>query len=365
VNLLINSIQTTMCPLVSVVILNYNGKNFVSQCLKSVLSNVYPNFEVLFVDNGSKDGSVALVEKLFGDDSRLEILKLGKNMGFALGNNIGIERCKGDYIMFLNNDTIVEQHYLAELVKVMEEQSDVAAVQSKLLKMDNPKLLDSAGDFVDYFGLTYNRGKGENADQYDQMDEIFSARGAAMMVKSSVLKTVGVFDPSFFMIYEDIDLCWRIRLKGYKILFSPKSIVYHFSEATTSKLNRSLPVFHGTKNWIMLMLKNRQQKGLIKFSPLIFLLCSMTMDIIKRRDIESFLARLQAIGWALRNLRQIWTKRLFVQKMLKVTSFNEDNLLVKIDLTCLTRRFLFGNSPRPVDTLGTHRERFNCYFFCH
>ena len=342
-NLLINSsIQTTMCPLVSVVILNYNGKNFVSHCLKSVLSNVYPNFEVLFVDNGSKDGSVALVEKLFGDDSRLEILTLGKNMGFALGNNIGIEHCKGAYIMFLNNDTIVEQHYLAELVKVMEEQIAVGAVQSKLLKMDNPKLLDSAGDFVDYFGLTSNRGKGENADQYDQLDEIFSARGAAMIVKSTVLKDVGVFDPSFFMIYEDIDLCWRIRLRGYNVLYAPKSIVYHFSEATTRKLNRIFPIFHGTKNWIMLMIKNRETMSLIKFSPLIYLLGTLTLDILKRRDPESLLARLRAIVWNLRNLPQIWAKRLFIQKILKTTQSTENSLLLKNDLTSLTKLFIFN-----------------------
>lgn len=330
-------------PLVSVIILNYNGKKFLNSCLKSVLKNNYPNFEVILVDNGSKDGSAELAGTLFGGDSRLKIITLGRNMGFAAGNNIGIEHSRGDYIMFLNNDTIVEQQFLAELVKVLEEQSDVGVVQSKLLRMDAPSLLDSAGALVDYYGLTYNRGEGEeDLGQYDRLEEIFGAKGAAMMIKSNVLREVGLFDSSFFLVYEDIDLCWRIRLRGYKVLYAPKSIVYHFSEATTRKLNRIFPIFHGTKNWIMLMIKNREAMGLIKFSPLIYLMGTMTLDILKRRDPESMLARFRAIVWNLRHLPRIWTKRLFIQKILKAPQYTESSLLLKNDLTSLTKLFIFN-----------------------
>lgn len=312
-----------------------------SSCLTSVLNSSYPDFEVILVDNGSKDGSVELIENMFRSDRRLKILKLRKNIGFAAGNNVGIAHCTGNYIVFLNNDTIVEKNWLCELVKIMEKNNDIGAVQSKLLKMDNPKILDSAGDFVDYYGSVYSRGKGENETHYDQLDKIFSARGAAMMVKSNVLKEVGSFDPTFFMIYEDVDLCWRINLKGYKIFYVPKSIVYHFSEATTVKLNNKFPLFHRTKNWLMLMLKNRELKALIRYNPLISLLGTMTLDLLKRRDPESLLTRLRAVVWVIQNLPQIWSKRLFIQKILKTAQSTENRLLIKNDFASLTKSITF------------------------
>ena len=162
-----------------------------------------------------------------------------------------------------------------------------------------------------------------------------------MMVKSKVLKEVGSFDPAFFMIYEDVDICWRINLKGYKIFYVPKSMVYHFGEATTSKLNNKFPLFHRTKNWLMLMLKNRETKALIRFTPLIYLLGTMTLDLLKRRDPESLSTRLCAVVWVIRNLPQIWSKRLFIQKILKTGQYSENSLLIKTDFTSLTKNVTF------------------------
>jgi len=305
--------------------------------LASVLNSAYPNFEVILVDNGSDDGSVELIEKLFRTDQRLKILKLRKNIGFAAGNNVGIAHCSGNYNVFLNNDTIVDENWLNELVKIMDKGNNIGAAQSKLLDMKNPKKLDSAGDFVNCYGSVYSRGKGENETSYNQLDTIFSARGAAMIIKSKVLNEVGLFDPSFFMIYEDVDLCWRINLKGYKISYVPKSRVYHFSEATTSKLDYKFPLFHRTKNWFMLMLKNREMKALIRYNPLIYLLGVMTLDLLKRREIESLLTRLAAVIWVIKNFPQIWSKRLFIQNMLKTKRYTESNLLVMSNFSSLLK----------------------------
>lgn len=162
-------------PLVSVIILNYNGSRnlgvILKDCLASVLNADYPNFEVLF-DNASSDGSVEFVEKTFGQDPRLHIIHNKWNLGFAEGNNVGVRNARGEYVALLNSDTRVDPGWLTELVKAAQP-PEVGAVQSKLVKMNAPDLLDCAGGLLDYYGYHFERGRGEKASKFNQTVEVF------------------------------------------------------------------------------------------------------------------------------------------------------------------------------------------------
>ena len=303
-------------PLVSVVILNYNGRRFIETCLESMLNGTfYSNFEVILVDNASTDRSIELVRRRFERDPRLIIVRNNKNLGFAEGNNVGVRYARGEYIVFLNSDTVVDNNWLIELVNVMNSNRIIGAAQSKLLLLRQVEYLDSAGDFIDYYGLPIRRGGGwkeKDHGQYDHIEEIFSARGAAMMVRRSVISEVELFDPKFFLSYEDIDFCWRARLRGYKVVFVPKSVVYHLGEASSPPADSPQKIFHMTKNHIATMLKNGSTRSLEKYNPLCLITLFMIIDLIKCMPI-SFMVRIKAIVWIIRNFKYVWRERVKTQ----------------------------------------------------
>src|SRR2546425_1137542 len=172
-------------PLVSIIILNYNGAKYISQCLKSVLISDYRNFELIIVDNNSSDSSIDIVESEFSDN-RIKVIKSDKNLGFAGGNNLGADYAKGDYFVLLNIDTLVDPKWLSELVSVMESDNAIGAAQPKLLSLDDKTVFDSAGDYLDFFGNSFRRGGDwyeKDKGQYESVHEIFSARGAAMITR--------------------------------------------------------------------------------------------------------------------------------------------------------------------------------------
>lgn len=301
--------------MVSVIILNYNGKNFLNECLNSVLNSSYPNFEVVLVDNASTDDSIKLAKEKYGSSPALIIIKNSANLGFAAGNNVGTSYAKGKYILFLNNDTVVEPNWLIEIVNVMDRDAKIGAAQSKLLSLADRKTIDSAGDFIDYYGLSFQRGLGEeDKGQYNQIDEIFSARGAALIVRSKILAEIGAFDDDFFFCYEDIDLSWRIRLNGYKIVFVPKSNVYHIGSAST--ISSATNVFHIEKNRLFALLKNMPLIYLAKYNPLTFTIGEIMGDLMFNRPSLLY-ARIKAIFWVLKNFKKIWCKRLLIQRCIK------------------------------------------------
>jgi hypothetical protein len=308
-------------PRVSIIILNYNGRKnlgkLLEDCLESVLKTNYPNFEVLFVDNGSTDNSVEFIKRKFGRNRKLRIVQNGENFGFAEGNNRGIRNARGKYIALLNNDTKVEAEWLRELVKAIQS-LEVGAAQSKLLKMDNPGLLDCAGGFIDYYGYVYERGRGQEAHKFNETDKIFFAKAAGLIVKREVLERVGLFDPEMFMYYEGTDLCWRIWLSGYNVVFAPASIVYHASGSTTSTLQEYIPLYYYTRNKMFGLLKNYNAKNILKAMPAFLLLeCRLAFDHIAMRKIHAGFAVIKALMWNLFHLKYIWNKRQISQKLIR------------------------------------------------
>jgi len=334
-------------PFVSVVILNYNGKEFLKCCLRSVLDSDYPNFEVIVVDNGSTDSSAEFVKEMFGGDPRLKILLNHRNLGFAEGNNVGIKVAKGKYIVLLNNDTETSSLWLKEIAKVMESDLTAGACQSKLLLMSDRKTLDSVGAYLSPFGLLVHKGIGEvDRGQFDNIHEIFTAKGAALTIRREVLEEVGLFDSEFFAYLEETDLCWRIWLSGYTVLFVPRSIVYHAWGSTLSKIGplyaRYILRFHATKNYIKTLLKNLDTRNVFKILPVhICIWLGIVLLFILRRRLHDAMFTMKAICWNLINLKHIWDERVMVQHHIRRVSDNQifSRIMRKVALRHLYLRF--------------------------
>jgi GT2 family glycosyltransferase len=302
-------------PSVSVIIVNYNNRKYLEKCLESVFNSNYPDLEVVFVDNASTDGSVDLVKKMFGCKCSLIIIQNSENLGYAEGNNVGIRHASGEYFVLLNNDTEVDRDWISELVRVMGSDICIGAVQSKLVSMNSRERLDSAGGFIDRFGFPMERGaQEEDCGQYKIEDEIFYAKGAGFAVRRCILKETGLFDKDYFLYFEETDLCWRIWLRGYRIVFAPKSIVYHFGFASISETKTQKNLIYdylSTKNQTMTLLKNYELSNVIKYVPrLVFL--KVLFDFATFR-LHHFM-RVRGILYVIRHLDKIWVKRKIVQE---------------------------------------------------
>jgi GT2 family glycosyltransferase len=328
-------------PLVSIIILNHNGSRFIANCLNSIFESLYPAFEIIFVDNASTDDSLSIVNgfKKLARSQRLIIVRNSSNLGYAEGNNIGASYAQGTYLVFLNNDTRVEPTWLQELVDAVARDQDIIAAQSKLLLFErNERVFDSAGDFIDFFCSAFRRGVGErDFGQYETMEEVFSARGACMLIRHSIFKEVGGFDPGFPIEFEDIDLCWRIRLGGYKVVYVPRSVVFHKGHGTISDLRK---VRRDPQP--LLMIKNYDASNLLFFLSLYFVvtLGAFVNDILERRNRSSVLARFNAIRWTILNLRSVLEKRYAIQRVIRRVPDNRVKRMMLQPSLALYTRFL-------------------------
>jgi len=269
-------------------------------------------------------------------NNQFKIIYNNKNLGFAEGNNVGVRVAKGKYVVFLNNDTEVDRGWLNELVGVMEMDETIGAAQSKLLLFDR-KTIDSTGDFINFVGKGWLRGYGEvDRGQYDHQKEIFSARGACMIIRKKLFLKVDGFDSDFFMGTEDIDLCWRVRLNGYKVVFVPKSIVYHFGSGTRKEFERTDESYcYNIRNSLFMLIKNLDLKNsFVSVSEsiaieLVLFLASLPFPSTKTYN----LSRLKALFWSLMNFRCIWVKRLKVQNLMRKVSDDQTmKMMIKSNL---------------------------------
>ena len=247
-------------PKVSVIIVNYNGKTLLEKCLESLVKVNYENFEIILVDNNSTDGSIELVTKNYPS---IILLKLNSNKGFAEPNNIGAKIANGKYLLFLNNDTIVTPSFISEMVQVIENDKKIAICQSLLLKPDES--VDSSGDFIDHLGVVYNSTK-----KTDEIREISSARGASMLIRKNIFDILEGFDEKFYVSFEDVDLGWRTWMIGYKVILTPKSVVYHVG-GQTIKSKKPEIAFHGFKNQLAMKITNFEPPIAIRNTLLFFI----------------------------------------------------------------------------------------------
>lgn len=248
-------------PLVSIIIVNHNGRNLLKNCLEFLSKITYSNVEIILIDNNSSDDSIAFTKENY---PKVIVHKLDSNKGFAEPNNIGARLAKGKYLLFLNNDTMVTENFITELVTVIEKDETIGICQSLLLKPDGS--IDSSGDFIDDLGIVYN-----SKTQIDTIREISSARGASMLICKNIFDKLGGFDEEFFVSFEDVDLGWRTWILGYRVVMIPKSIVYHLGGSTIKKINSNI-AFHGFKNQLAMKITNFEPSLAIKNTIIFFVI---------------------------------------------------------------------------------------------
>ncbi|MCK4467746.1 MAG: glycosyltransferase family 2 protein, partial [Desulfobacterales bacterium] len=241
-----------MLDIVSVIIVNWNGRKFLSECLESLRQQAYRHFSIIFVDNGSNDGSIDFVIRNYPE---VKTIALPRNVGFSVANNIAIKTVKTEYVALLNNDAVADPLWLKTLVEALEEHSEAGFAASKMLFYDNPEIIDRAGDAYTRAGTGLLRGRGMNADSYNGRGWVFGACAGAALYRTRMLRDVGLFDEDFFLVYEDVDLSFRAQLRGYKCLYVPEAIVYHKGSGSII-YDSPTSVYYGHRNLEWVYIKN-------------------------------------------------------------------------------------------------------------
>ena len=240
---------------VSIIIPNYNGQKYLGDCFDSLYRLDFPRdtYEIIVVDNASSDGSREFIDAMY---PAVVLIKAEKNLGFASGCNLGIKNSSGAYIVLLNNDTVVDSNWLKELVAVADTDPEIAIVGSKLLFKHAPNVIQNAMSYLTERGDGGDMGTHEpDEGQFDTIREGMAVCGASMLIRRTLIEDIGALDEDFFAYYEDMDLCYRTRFYGKKIVFAPKSVVYHIHSATSGEWS-PLFTFLVLRNKLLIHLKN-------------------------------------------------------------------------------------------------------------
>lgn len=237
-----------MVAKVSVVVVNWNGRQCLIQCLEALRRQSFQNKEVMVVDNGSDDGSVETVKHRFPE---VILMALPENLGFSAANNLAIQRIQTEYIALLNNDAIPHPCWLETLINALGRYPQAGFAASKMLFQDLPNIIDRAGDSYTRAGTGSLRGRGQSAAMYCQPEWIFGACAGAALYRKSMLDEIGLLDEDFFLLYEDVDLSFRAQLKGYPCRYVPDAIVYHQATRTIG-YDSPKSVYYGHRNleWV-------------------------------------------------------------------------------------------------------------------
>lgn len=340
-------------PLVSIIIDNWNGINFLNDCLKSVSSLTYPNFEVIVIDDGSNDGSGKFIEKKF---KKVILIKNVFHLGFAKANMIGVKKAKGKYLLFLNNDTVVTGDFIFPLVKLMESDLSVGAVQPKIRGLIDKNKLDDVVNYLTPFGFFYHLGYGsQDYGQYDKKMFTFTPKGACFITRKDIFTFLKGFDENYYCYCEESDYAWRLWLSGRSIYFEPKSVIYHFGGGSLHNQTSFNREYLSKRNRLSSLLTNLSFGGLMIILPLHLVFLSVdTLFFLLRGKFKIALSAFKAIGWNINNINKVLEKRKFVQnKIRKISDFKIFKLLMKMPSVNYFNNFL--KNYRSVDSL-TKRE---------
>lgn len=237
---------------VTVVIPNYNGIKYIDNCLKSIcIGDMMP--EIIVVDNGSSDGSAQIVEKNY---PMCRLVRFEKNQGFCRAVNEGIHLSGTKYVILLNNDTVVDKKLVSRLLKTIQNNERVFSVSAKMLSMQNPDIIDDAGDLYCALGWAFALGKGKESWNYSVPREIFAACGGAAIYRKDIFSVIGDFDENHFAYLEDIDIGYRAKISGFANCYEPGAIVYHAGSAVSGSRYNEFKVKLSSRNSIYLIYKN-------------------------------------------------------------------------------------------------------------
>jgi hypothetical protein len=324
-------------PLVSVIIVNHNGKKWLKECLDSIKNQTVKNIEVLLVDNASVDDSIDYLNKFY---PWVKIIKSRQNLGFSGGNNLGYKHSVGKYLLLINNDTKFGPDFLKEFLKVFEFSKDVGIAQSKIVLMDKPNILDSCGSYWTDTTFLYYLGNGKKAEAeiYNTPRKIFSIKGASMLIKRELVECIGLFDSDFWSYYEETDLCHRAWIAGYESWYWPYATCYHAIGGTSLKFPNSFVQFHNFKNKLLSFLKNFEKESLFCYIP-VFLLLNVLIGFVwlLQGKFRGALSLYRAIWWNTINIKSTLEKRSKIQELRK---HSDEDIFTRVKINPLPIYYL-------------------------
>jgi GT2 family glycosyltransferase len=311
-----DEIADELPPGLSVVIPTVRGGADLDACLLSLEGQGYPGLDVIVVDNASSDPSIEHLSDRF---SGLRVLRNDENRGFVGASNQGIAASSAELVLLLNDDTALEPGALHAMVETLSAHPSWGACQAKLLLMEDPGRLDTAGSFLTSTGFLVHRGALEPEGAFTESDEIFAAKGAALLLRRASLGEVGTLDPDFFIYLEETDLCWRLWLSGWEVGFAATARVLHRQAGTASTLSGEFVQFHSFKNRISMLLKNLGPVRLGWMLPCHLGLCLGLAAWFSVRGRPGLgVAILRAIAWNAAHLPRTVRKRRAVQARRRV-----------------------------------------------
>jgi len=283
-----------MTPLVSIIIVNWNAKDYLEQCINSLLSQTLSDFEIILVDNNSTDNSLELIEKKY---TQIKLIKNNENVGFAEGNNVGIKHAKGKYIALFNPDAVAEKKWLSHLISVLDSSDRIAAVTGKMYYLDDKYGKDAV--FCTWSKIDPYSANPYNFSGNEPMSKVDYVSGAAMVFKRSVIDTVGLLDREYFLYFEETDWCARMIRAGYDLIYVPNAIVWHAVSPLSSSSNK---IYYMERSRLRFAIKNFDANYLLYFFGIFFLESSGIFGRdLKNRNFERTQIRFRAIMWNLTN----------------------------------------------------------------
>lgn len=282
-----------MIPFVSIIVLNWNGKHHLKECLDSLLSLDYPKYKVVVVDNASEDGSVDFLKSHYPD---IYLIRNEKNLGFAEGNNVGIRFALSqgaEYVVLLNNDTCVEPDFLTHLIQRGEEEKEIGVLGGKVLMYFDPRIINSTGVNLNQFAYGWDRDFGEEALRVNrERGEVLAVTGSLIAIKREIFEKIGLLDSKYFAYYEDVDFCIRVwKDTPFKVEYVPEAVIYHKFSASVSEE----PYFKKNlmfKNQYRIFSKHFPLAETVKIFPLLLLHhFRQLLDHLKRGDFQLFLSK--------------------------------------------------------------------------
>ncbi|MEM9992135.1 MAG: riboflavin kinase, partial [Bacteroidota bacterium] len=324
-------VKKNIASSVAVVILNYNGRDFLGHFLPSVQASNYENLQIYVADNGSTDSSLPYVQSVFPD---VRIIDLGENHGFANGYNLALQQIESDYYILLNSDVEVTPDWINPIVEIMDRDATIAACQPKILSYQRKEMFEhagAAGGWLDQWAYPFCRGRifttvEVDKGQYNQTQEIFWASGAALCIRAKLFHAIGGFDKDFFAHMEEIDLCWRLKNAGYKIMIRPQSIVYHVGGGTLAYGNPR-KTYLNFRNSLHMIIKNETRQRLLWLVPLRLILDGVAgILFLCKGQFANIWAIVRAHWSFFPSLRHARKRRAMVREVIEKTSISTTNL---------------------------------------
>jgi len=286
-----------MLPKVAIIILNWNGFNDTRECLESLKSIHYCNYEIILVDNNSQGNEYQILKEKYKGFVNW-FIKNDYNLGFAGGNNSGIQialKNNFDYILLLNNDTVVEPDFLNKLVENGEKNKNIGILTPKIIYYSNKNLIWSAGGYISKIkasGFPYGLNKSVKSNDRERFCTF--ASGCCLLIKTEVFNNIGLLDDLYFLYLEDTDFCFRAIKNGYKILYIPSSIIYHKVNTSTTKENLLLPLYYSIRNRLYFARKNL---GFYYYLALNYIISASLIKIIfskkKKEKLKVFISAMR------------------------------------------------------------------------